>query len=118
MFAAMRLAANLARLVREDPAAISAARILGMATRDGARALGMDDRIGSVEVGKEADLIVLDLDAPHLTPLRDAATTVVFSAGRSDVRHVIVAGQVVIADRQPTQVDLAEVLEQARSVTR
>ncbi|MBU6278020.1 MAG: amidohydrolase [Actinomycetales bacterium] len=117
MFAAMRLAANLARLVRQDPAAISAARVLQAATRGGAQALGMADRIGSVEIGKEADLVLLDLAAPHLTPMRDPATAVVFSAGRSDVRHVIVAGEVVVANRIPTRVDLAEVIEQARSVT-
>lgn len=116
MFAAMRLAANLARLVRDDPAAISAARIIKMATRDGAEALGMGDRIGSVEVGKQADLVLLDLAAPHLVPRRDPATTVVFSAGRTDVRHVLVAGEVVIADRVPTRIDMADLLAQARGV--
>lgn len=114
MFAAMRLAANLARLVREDPAAISSRDVVAAATIEGARALGLDDRIGTIEVGKEADLIALDLRAPHLVPVRDPYTTVVFSAGRSDVRHVVVAGDLVIQDRQPTRVSIDEIMAAAQ----
>lgn len=113
MFAVLRLAANLARLVHHDPAAISAADIVRMATLEGARAIGMGDRIGSIEVGKEADLIALDTRVPHLTPLRDPHTSVVFAAGRSDVRHVWVAGEQVVADRVPTRVDVAALLADA-----
>lgn len=104
MFSVMRLSANLARLVRNDPASISAAEIIKAATIDGARALGIDDRVGSIEAGKEADLITLDLDVPHMVPMRDPHTAVVFSAGRGDVRHVLVAGDLVIKDHQSTRV--------------
>ena len=114
MFAAMRLAANLARLVREDPAAISSRDVVAAATIEGARALGLGDRIGTIEVGKEADLIALDLRAPHLVPVRDPYTTVVFSAGRSDVRHVVVAGDLVIQDRRPTRVNIDEIMAAAQ----
>jgi 5-methylthioadenosine/S-adenosylhomocysteine deaminase len=110
MFAVMRLAANLARLVRCDPAAISAADVVRMATLEGARAIGIGDRIGSIEVGKEADLIAIDTRVPHLTPLRDPHTSVVFSAGRSDVRHVWVAGEQVVVDRVPVRIDVPELL--------
>ena len=113
MFAVMRLAANLARLVRNDPAAISAADVVRMATLEGARAIGMGDRIGSIEVGKEADLIAIDTRVPHLTPLRDPHTSVVFSAGRSDVRHVWVAGEQVVVDRVPVRIDVPELLTAA-----
>lgn len=113
MFAVMRLAANLARLVRNDPAAISAADVVRMATLEGARAIGMGDRIGSIEVGKEADLIAVDTRVPHLTPLRDPHTSVVFSAGRSDVRHVWVAGEHVVVDRVPVHIDVKELLAAA-----
>ncbi len=113
MFVVMRLAADLARLLRSDPAAISAADVVRMATLDGARALGMGERIGSVEVGKEADLILLDTRVPHLTPLRNPHTAVVFSAGRSDVRHVLVAGELVVEDRRPTRVDVPALLAAA-----
>ena len=114
MFAVMRLAANLARLVREDPAAISAREIVQSATLDGARALGMADRIGSIEVGKEADLVALRLDAPHLTPLREPHTAIVFAAGRSDVESVWVAGEPVVAERKSTLVSHETVITAAR----
>lgn len=113
MFAAMRLTANLARLVHHDPAALSAHDVVRAATIEGARALGIGDRIGTVEVGKEADLIALDLRAPHLVPVHDPYTSVVFSAGRSDVRHVLVAGTPVVIDGQPTRVDADEVMTTA-----
>jgi 5-methylthioadenosine/S-adenosylhomocysteine deaminase len=114
MFAVMRLAANLARLVREDPAAITSRDIVRAATLDGASALGMADRIGSIEVGKEADLIALRLDSPHLTPLREPHTAIVFAAGRSDVESVWVAGERVVAERRATRVDHAAVIRDAQ----
>ncbi len=116
MFAAMRLTANLARLVLDDPAAITAREVVELATVNGARALGLGDRIGTVAVGKEADLLVLDLQAPHLMPVHDPYTLVVFSAGRGDVRDVVVAGSIVVRDHQPTRVTVESVLHQARTV--
>jgi 5-methylthioadenosine/S-adenosylhomocysteine deaminase len=116
MFPVMRLAANLARVLRDDPAAVSAREIVSLATLEGARALRLDDRIGTVEVGKEADLILLDLRAPHLVPIHDPYTSVVFSAGRSDVRHVLVAGVPVVIDHQPTRVRTDEVMAAALGV--
>ena len=113
MFAVMRLAANLARLVRNDPAAIPASEIVRAATIDGAKALGMSERIGSLEVGKEADIISINLREPHLIPIRDPFTTIVYSAGRADVRHVFVAGEQVIDNRRPTKVDPQEIMSSA-----
>ena len=113
MFAAMRLAANLARLVHEDPAALSARDVVRAATLEGACALGLGDRIGTLEPGKEADLIAIDLRAPHLVPVHDPYTSVVFSAGRSDVRHVLVAGRPVVIHREPVLVDPVEVMSEA-----
>jgi 5-methylthioadenosine/S-adenosylhomocysteine deaminase len=114
MFAAMRLATNLARLVHDDPAALSARDVVRAATIEGARALGLADRIGSIEVGKEADLIALDVNAPHLVPVRDPYTSVVFSAGRSDVRHVFIAGEPIVLDRRSARVDHDNVIAEAR----
>jgi 5-methylthioadenosine/S-adenosylhomocysteine deaminase len=113
MFAVMRLAANLARLVRSDPAAISSMEIVRAATIDGAKALGLSERIGSLEVGKEADIISINLSEPHLVPIRDPFTTIVYSAGRADVRHVFVAGEQVIDNRRPTKVDPQEIMSSA-----
>ncbi len=116
MFAVMRTATNIARVLREDPTAISAREVVLAATIEGARALGLGDRIGTVEVGKEADLIALDLRAPHLVPVRDPYASVVFSAGRSDVRHVFVAGEPVVLDGRSTRVDEATVMDEAESL--
>ena len=113
MFAVMRLAANLARLVRCDPAAISARDIVSMATIDGARALGLAERIGTLEVGKEADIVLIRTDVPHLVPVHDPYTAIVFSAGRSDVSHVLVAGEVIVDHHRPTRVSSAEVMSTA-----
>jgi len=115
MFAVLRLASNLARLVHHDPAVISAAQILQAATLHGARAIGMGQEIGSIEVGKRADLILIDTAAPHLTPLREPHTALVYAASRSDVRDVFVEGEQVIANRRPTKVDQREVMEDARA---
>lgn len=114
MWSVMRSAANLARLVTNDAAAVPVAEVVRAATYNGAKALGMQDRIGSVEIGKEADLIVLDLDAPHLVPVGDPHGLLVYAAGRSDVVHVLVAGEPVIVDRIPTKVDANQIMTQAR----
>lgn len=116
MFAVMRLAANLARLVRDDPAAISSRDVVGAATLEGARALGLADRIGTVEVGKEADLVAIALRSPHFVPLHDPYTAVVYAAGRSDVRHVLVAGEVVVDDRRLTRIDVEDVMREAEAL--
>ena len=113
MFAVMRLAANLSRLVRDDPASVQSRDVVAAATVEGARALGLDDRIGTVEPGKEADLVVVDLRSPHLVPVRDPYTALVYAAGRGDVRDVVVAGEAVVRDRRSVRVDAATVMDEA-----
>lgn len=113
MFAVMRPAANLAGLVSGDPAAIPSSEIVRAATIDGAKALGMSERIGSLEVGKEADIISITLNEPHMIPIHDPFTTIVYSAGRADVRHVFVAGEQVIDNRRPTRVEPEEIIRSA-----
>lgn len=114
MWVAMRLAALLARLTAQRPDAASAAEIVRAATLDGARALGMGAEIGSVEAGKAADLILLDLDAPHLTPVHEVHALLVYAAGRGDVTDVFVAGRRVIAQRRSTLLDEPELLARCR----
>ena len=92
MWQAMRQAAMLARLTSGRPDVASAEQVLRAATIEGARALGLGDVIGSLEVGKRADVVVLDLEAPHLTPVHDVAALLVFAAGRADVTDVLVDG--------------------------
>ena len=114
MWTAIRLAGLLARLVTGRPDAVSSVEILRAATSGGAAALGWGDRVGSVEPGKDADLVLLDLDAPHLTPILDVHALLVYAAGRGDVSDVFVGGEHVIADGRAVQIDEAELLEQTR----
>ena len=87
-----------------------------MATIDGARALGLDAEIGSIEVGKRADLQLLWADHPNLVPSYDPISTVVFAAGRGDVRTVLVEGATVLRDGVLTTIDLAKTLADARQI--
>ena len=115
MFNVMRQAANLAKLINEDPSVVSVSEVVRAATINGAKTLGLEDRIGSIEIGKEADLIVLDLDQPHLVPVGDPHALIVYAAGRADVVHVLVAGDPVIVDRVPTKVDKDFIIKEARN---
>jgi cytosine/adenosine deaminase-related metal-dependent hydrolase len=89
-----------------------ALRVLEMATRRGAAALGMEDEIGSIEPGKKADIVLLDLRKPHASPSTcvDPVSRVVYSAHSSDVVMTIVDGQVVYEGGQLTNIDEGEVL--------
>ena len=98
----MRQAAYMAKLVNADPGALTAEKALEMATIDGARAIGLDAEIGSIEVGKRADLVLFDTDAPHWHPRHLLPATIVFQAQSSDVRTVLVDGAVVLDERRPT----------------
>ena len=114
MWQAMRQAALLARLTAGDPTAGSAREVLRAATIEGARALGMADLIGSIEVGKRADITLIDLRAPHLTPVHDVEALLVFAAGRGDVTDVLVDGIHVVRGRRATLIDQEQVMAAAR----
>ena len=114
LWLAMRLAATLHNGVRENPTAITSDIALDMVTRNGAKALGMEDRIGSLEPGKEADFILLDVDAVHCLPLFDATNHVVYAAGRSDVTDVFIGGRHVVRDRQLTGLDVDDLRREVR----
>jgi len=114
MFAAMRTAALIHKGNRLDPLVLGAAEVLRMATIDGARALGLDDRIGSIEVGKRADLVLLDPDSPSLNPVYDPISAVVYAASRADVTDVWANGQRVVEKRSCTTIDLDRTLAEAR----
>ncbi len=109
-----RLAALLGKGVANDPAALPAAQALEMATLAGARALGLDGVIGSLEPGKSADIIAIDLDHPATQPCHDPIAQIVYSAGCEQVRRVWVAGREVVADGHCRSLDEAAVLRRAR----
>jgi len=117
MFEEMRLTAVL-QAMRRGPGILPARDVLWMATRAGARTLGLEAEIGSVEVGKRADLIVVDRDRPHLTPGPDPYSTLVYAGRGSDVRATIVDGEVLVDDHGSTRVDVAEVVDEARAAAR
>ena len=103
MFREMGLLALIHKGTHGTPQCISADEVLDMATRNGAAALGLD--IGSIEVGKKADLVLLDLDAPSLTPLNNPVAALAYSANGSEVIDVIIDGRPVMRDRKLTTID-------------
>ncbi|MEQ1667784.1 MAG: amidohydrolase family protein, partial [Sulfuriferula sp.] len=105
MFSEMRLAALLAKGVSLDATSIPAHTALQMATLNGARALGLDDKIGSLVTGKCADLIAVDLAHINTLPTFDPASSLVYSAGREQVSHVWVNGKLLVDNHQYTQLD-------------
>ena len=112
MFAAMRLAALLHKGVAGDPTAMPAHTVLRMATLHGAAALGLSDRLGSIEVGKLADLVAVDLDRAHTRPVYDPISTLVYAAGRGDVRHVWVGGEHIVEDGRSRRVAHEQVVDE------
>jgi 5-methylthioadenosine/S-adenosylhomocysteine deaminase len=113
MFTEMRGAALLQK-VRHGAAALPATRVLRMATIDGARALGLGDEVGSLEPGKRADLIILDLERLHLTPRPDPVSSIVYAAEARDIRTVLIDGQPVLIDGRLQTLDERQVIEDAR----
>lgn len=113
LFAEMRLAALLAKGASNDAAALPAAAALKMATLDAARALNLDDRIGSIVPGKRADLVAVDLHALSSQPVFDPVSHLVYVAGREDVTHVWVDGKLKLDDRRLVGLDTDDLTARA-----
>src|SRR6185295_8687029 len=92
--------------------------VLWMATRAGARTLGLEDEIGSLEAGKKADVIIVERNRPHLAPGPDPYSTLVYAARGSDVRTTMVDGEVLVDDFAPVRVDRDEVVAESRAAAR
>ncbi len=121
LFEEMRLAAFLAKVTSRDPTALPARQALAMGTIAGARVLHMDDRIGSLEVGKQADIAVVGLSDPHTVPRyrvdeQNIYSQLVYTASASDVRHVLVDGRFLLRDRRLTTVNLDEITHKAQEI--
>lgn len=110
MFGEMNTAAKIHKVDRMDPTAMDAATTLHAATIGGAKVLAADARIGSLEPGKKADCIVLDLNQPHLTPLYHPVSHLVYAARGSDVLHSVINGRLVMRNRQLLTLDEAGIL--------
>ncbi|MGC8906447.1 MAG: amidohydrolase [Desulfomonilaceae bacterium] len=118
MWGEMRTAALLAKLVASDPAALDAKTVVRMATMEGARVLGLSDMVGSLEPGKRADVAVIDMTGMHLTPMYDMISHLVYCGRGSDVRDVLIDGQVVVRNREIQTVDQQEIKDRARETSR
>jgi 5-methylthioadenosine/S-adenosylhomocysteine deaminase len=117
MFKEMRLAAGL-QAVRHGAGALGARQALSMATREGARALGLLAEIGSIEVGKRADLILINRDRAHLATAPDPITAVVYAARPSDVHTTVVDGEVLVEDGVLRHADIRAILSAAQDEAR
>jgi 5-methylthioadenosine/S-adenosylhomocysteine deaminase len=111
------LAARLHKVWGHDPTLLPAAQVLALATREGAKVAGLGATTGTLSPGKAADLIVVPVNSPHLTPLYDPYSHLVYAARAADVAHVMVAGRWLLYDRQFTTLDWPALARQARRLS-
>lgn len=116
LFHEMSMAAKLGKVHTLDPAVMNAKSVLRMATIDGARALGISDITGSIEPGKKADIIILDTNKPHLTPMYNAASHIVYAARASDVTTSVINGRLIMENRKILSFDTAEASQKVRKI--
>ncbi|MGA2460330.1 MAG: amidohydrolase [Candidatus Bathyarchaeia archaeon] len=114
----MRHAALLNKVKHGNPLVISARKVLEMATRGSAQCLGLEKEIGSLQEGKKADIVIVDLRKPHLVPMKSVETNLVYYALPSDIDTVIINGEIVVKDGRVTTIDENMILEKARKTAR
>lgn len=107
--------AKLHKGVNLDPTVVNAKQALAMATIEGAKAVRLEDKIGSLEIGKLADIVFIDINDPHLQPIFDPYTHIVYSSTGKDVDTVIVNGNVVVSDKKVLTLCKDELVEKARN---
>jgi 5-methylthioadenosine/S-adenosylhomocysteine deaminase len=120
MLVEMKVAALLNKTRHRDPTVLPAWKTLRLATIDGANAIGLGDRIGSLEPGKKADIILLDLKVPHMTPIiynpvRNIAPNIVYSARGDEITDVIVNGEQIVENKMVNTMDEEKVVAEAQS---
>ncbi|MGB9959003.1 MAG: amidohydrolase family protein [Candidatus Bathyarchaeales archaeon] len=113
MFEVMKTAALLHKGVNRNPTLMPAQKVLSMATLDGAKALSWEKEIGSIEVGKKADIIIVNFAKPHLCPVYNEVSHLVYAAKSADVETVMINGEIVMENRKLTKIDLEKVMETA-----
>ncbi|MBA4423120.1 MAG: amidohydrolase [Syntrophus sp. (in: bacteria)] len=116
LFGEMGMCAKLHKVFSSDPTVMKAEKVVEMATLGGARVLGMADRIGSISPGKCADIILVNMNKPHLTPLYHPFSHLVYAASGADVLTSIIGGQVVMRNRRLLTIDLNEVMDGVRKI--
>ena len=118
MFEEIKLTAYLQKGLNFNPTVITAEDVLKMATIEGARVLGIDSEVGSIEVGKKADIIIIDLNKPHLCPVHNIYSTLAYSVNGADVETTIIDGKIVMENRQIVNVDEQEIINECNRVQR
>jgi 5-methylthioadenosine/S-adenosylhomocysteine deaminase len=116
MIKEMSTAAKLHKVAALDPTVMDAKTTVRMATINGAKALGLDHLTGSLDVGKKADIILIGLDKPHLTPIYSEYSHLVYAAGGADVDTVIINGKVVMEDRRLLTLNESDIMHQVREI--
>jgi len=117
LFREMDTAAKLHKVNLLDPTVMDAVTVLKMATREGAKAIGLDNHIGSLEPGKQADVIIVDTDSPHMVPMYEPASHLVYTAQGSDVRDVMIAGRILVRNKNLLTLDLEDILEAVAAIS-
>jgi 5-methylthioadenosine/S-adenosylhomocysteine deaminase len=114
LFGEMDMAAKLHKVHKLDPTVMNAQTLVHMATIDGAKVLGLEKITGSLEVGKRADLIVIDTHKPHLVPMYNPYSHLVYAVSGNDVKHSIIDGKIVMEERKLLTLDLEDIIEQSQ----
>lgn len=117
LFKEMDSAAKLGKVFTGDPVNMDAGTVLKMATSYGAKIMGLEDETGTIEKGKKADIIVIDLNSPHMVPLYNPLSAIVYSAEGSDVRDVIVNGRILMKGRRFQTLEQEEIMERVRAIS-
>ena len=118
MFEEMKTAAYLQKVNTMEPSSISAYDILKMATIEGAKVLGMENEIGTLEVGKKADMIFIKNDKLHLCPENDVCANIVYSANGADVESVMIDGKIIMQNRKMINLDEKQVMKQVKKIAK
>ena len=116
MLTEMDTAAKIHKLMSMNPTVMDAKTVLKMATIEGAKVLDLEDKIGSIEAGKCADIIILNMNKPHLTPLYNHYSHIVYAASGSDVSTTIIDGKIMMKERRLFNMDIYDVMERVRKI--
>lgn len=118
LFREMDTAAKLHKVNLFDPTVMDAKTVLKMATIDGAKAIGLENYVGSLEPGKQADIIIIDTDKPHLVPMYNPVSHLIYTAQGSDVRDVMVAGKILVRNKNLLTLDMEDILDRVTRFSR
>jgi len=118
MFEELHLGALVNKGIEGDPTVLPAYKMLEIATIGGAKALGIDHIVGTIEIDKKADIILVDLEKAHLAPHHDLVAMLVYSAAGSDVRHVVCNGEILLENYKIVTFDESEIIQKTKTLAK